>query len=200
MIVQALLVDPHPIVRKAVKEVLKTAYPFIRIKEFSGGQDLLREICGFGWAFVIMDIHLPDQNAIGIIKKAKARCPMTPIIVFSMYPETQSANRALRAGALAYLSKDRSVDDLIDTVGSALGVRQPQRCQEATGSQHTILSRREVQVLKLFAQGLSRSEMAKKLRISEKTVSTYKSQLVQKLELRNFAELIHYALGEGIAD
>jgi DNA-binding NarL/FixJ family response regulator len=200
MMAQALLVDPHPIVRKAVKEVLKTAYPFIRMKEFSGRQDLLSEICGFAWAFVIMDIHLPDQNAIEIIKKAKARCPMTPIIVFSMYPKRQSATRALRAGALAYVSKDRPVDDLIDAVGSALGVRQPQRCQEATGSQHTILSRREVQVLKLFAQGLSRREMAKKLRICEKTVSTYKSQLIQKLELRNFAELIHYALGEGIID
>jgi DNA-binding NarL/FixJ family response regulator len=198
MMAQALVVDAHAIVRKAVKEVLKKAFPFIGIKEFEGGQNLLREICGFPWALVMMDIHLPGQNAIEIIKKAKARCPMTPIIVFSMYSDKQYATRAFSAGAVAYLSKDRSLDDLIDTVGTVLQVRRSQKREEATERQPAMLSGREVQVLKLFAQGLSRSQIAKELRIKERTVSTYKTQLIQKLELRNFADLIHYAIEEGI--
>ncbi len=198
MMTQALIVDGHAIVRKAVKEVLKTAFPFIGVKESSGEQDLLREICGFSWDLVMMDIYLPGQNAIEIIKEAKVRCPKTPIIVFSLYSERQYATRAFRAGAVAYLSKDRSLDDLINAVGTALGVRRPLRRQVASECQPTLLSGREGEVLKLLAQGLSRKEIAKQLNIKERTVSTYKTQLIQKLELRNFAELIHYAIEEGI--
>jgi DNA-binding NarL/FixJ family response regulator len=195
---EALLVDTHAIVRKAVKEVLRTAFPCIGIKESSGGQDLVGEICGFPWAFVMMDIHLPGQNAIEIIKMAKSCCPMTPIIVFSTYSERQYATRALRAGAVVYLSKDRSLDDLIDAVRLALDVRRPQKRLDATVCKPTMLSRREREVLKLFAQGLSRKEIAKRLSIKERTVSTYKTQLFEKLDLRNFAELINYAIEEGI--
>ena len=196
---KALIVDGHAIVRRAVKEVLKKAFPFVESEESPGGQDVLREICGFPWALVIIDIHLPGQNAIEIIRKAKARCGMTPIIVFSMYPARQYATRAFRAGAIAYLSKDRSLSDLIDTIGTALGVRRRQKRQEQeTGCQSTRLSSREGQVLRLFAQGFSRSQIANQLQIKERTVSTYKTQLIQKLDLRNFAELIHYAIQEGI--
>ena len=198
MTAQALLVDAHPIVRKAVKQVLQTAFPLICVKESSGGNDVVGQICGYPWALVIMDIHLPGQNGIEIIKKAKASCPMTPIIVFGTYSERQYAARAFRAGAIAYLSKDRSLDDFINTVRTAFDRRQPQKRREATGSESMVLSDREVQVLKLFVKGLSRREIARELKIKERTVSTYKTQIIEKLDLRNFAELIHYAIEEGI--
>ena len=199
MMPQVLLVDAHPIVRKALKEVLQTALPFIGIKDSSGGGELVREICGYPWALVVMDIHLPGQNGIEVIKKAKACCPVTPIIVFGTYSERQYADHALRAGAINYLSKDRSVCDLIDTVRTTLHGGQSKKRRESTGSK-SILSEREVQVLRLFAKGLSRTEIAQQLKIKERTVSTYKTKLIEKLDLRNFAELIRYAIAEGIIE
>lgn len=198
MMAQALLVDAHPIVRKAVKQVLQTAFPFLGVKESSGGNDVVRDICGYPWALVIMDINLPGQNGIAIIKKAKTSCPMTPIMVFGTYSERRYAARAYRAGAIAYLSKDRSIDHFINTVGTVLERRQPKKLREGTGSESTVLSDRELQVLKLFAKGLSRREIARKLKIKERTVSTYKTKLIEKLDVGNFAELIHYAIEEGI--
>lgn len=198
MMAQALLVDAHPIVRKAVKQVLQTAFPFLGVKESSGGNDVVREICEYPWALVIMDINLPGQNGIAIIKKAKASCPMTPIMVFGTYSERRYAARAHRAGATAYLSKDRSIDHFINTVGTVLDWQKPKARREVTVSESTVLSERELQVLKLFAKGLSRREIARELKIKETTVSTYKTKLIEKLDLRNFAELIHYAIEEGI--
>lgn len=198
MMAQALLVDAHPIVRKAVKQVLQTAFPFLGVKESSGGNDVVREICEYPWALVIMDINLPGQNGIAIIKKAKASCPMTPIMVFGTYSERRYAARAHRAGAIAYLSKDRSIDHFINTVGTVLDWQKPKARREVTVSESTVLSDRELQVLKLFAKGLSRREIARELKIKETTVSTYKTKLIEKLDLRNFAELIHYAIEEGI--
>lgn len=198
MMAQALLVDAHPIVRKAVKQVLQTAFPFLGVKESSGGNDVVREICGYPWALVIMDINLPGQNGIAIIKKATASCPMTPIMVFGTYSEIRYAARAHHAGAIAYLSKDRSIDHFINTVRTVLDWQQPKARREVTRSESTVLSDRELQVLKLFAKGLSRREIARELKIKETTVSTYKTKLIEKLDLRNFAELIHYAIEEGI--
>ena len=198
MMAQALFVDAHPIVRKAVKQVLQTAFPFLAVKESSGGNDVVREICGYSWALVIVDINLPGQNGIDIIKKAKASCQNTPIMVFGSYSERRYAARSFRAGAIAYVSKDCSIDHFINTVGRLLERRQPKMRREATGYESTILSDREAQVLRLFAKGLSRREIARDLKIKERTVSTYKTKLIEKLDLRNFAELIRYAIEEGM--
>jgi DNA-binding NarL/FixJ family response regulator len=198
MMAQTLLVDPHPIVRKAIKQVLQTAFPFLGVKEFADGNDVVREICAYPWALVIMDINLPGQNGIEIIKKAKASCPMTPVLVFGTYSERRYAARAYRAGAIAYLSKDCSLDHFINTVRTVLDKRQPQKRRDDTRSKSTVLPDREVQVLRLFVKGLSRKEIARALKIKDRTVSTYKTKLIEKLDLRSFAELIHYAIEEGI--
>jgi DNA-binding NarL/FixJ family response regulator len=198
MMAQALLMDAHPIVRKAIKQVLQTAFPFLGVKEFSDGNDVVREICAYPWALVVMDINLPGKNGLHILREAKARCPGTPIIVFSLFPEDRYAARAYRAGAIAYLSKNSSLDHFINTVGTVLDRRQPKKRRESTVSESTVLSDREVQVLRLFVKGLSRKEIARALKIKERTVSTYKTKLIEKLDLRSFAELIDYAIEEGI--
>jgi len=198
MTVQALFVDAHPIVRKAVRQVLQTAFPFLRVKESSGDNDVVREICGYPWALVIMDINLQGQDGIEIIKKAKASCPPTPIMVFGTYSERRYAARASRAGAIAYVSKDCSMDHFISRVAALLEKRQPKMRREVTGFESTVLSDREAQVLRLFAKGLSRKQIARDLKIKERTVSTYKTKLIEKLDVQNFAELIRYAIEEGI--
>jgi DNA-binding NarL/FixJ family response regulator len=189
---QALVVDDHPIVRDGIKELLQRAFPSVVIKDSSGTDGVVQEICAHPWAFVVLDINLPGQNGLDIIKKTKARQPDIPIIVFSLYSERQYAARALRAGAVAYLSKERPPRDLIE--GGP--IKKP---REVLVSQ-PVLSDREVQVLALFVRGMSRKEISQELNINEKTVSTYRARLLHKLDVKNLVELIRYAVEEGLVD
>lgn len=196
---QALVVDDHPIVRDGIKELLQKAFPSVTIKDSSGADGLLDEVCSYPWAFVILDINIPGQNGLDIIKKTKARRPEIPIIVFSLYPERQYAARALRAGAAAYLSKERPPGDLVEIAKSILEGGTVKKPREVMVSQ-PLLSDREVQVLSLFVRGLSRKEISQELNINEKTVSTYRARLLHKLGVRNLVELIRYAVEEGLVD
>jgi DNA-binding NarL/FixJ family response regulator len=196
---QALVVDDHPIVREGIKDLLQRAFPSVIIKDSSGADGILQEICGQPWAFVILDINLPGQNGLDIIKKTKVRQPDIPIIVFSLYSERQYAARALRAGAVAYLSKERPPGDLIETVKTALEGGPIKKPREVMVSQ-PVLSDREVQVLALFVRGMSRKEISQELNINEKTVSTYRARLLHKLDVKNLVELIRYAVEEGLVD
>jgi DNA-binding NarL/FixJ family response regulator len=196
---QALVVDDHPIVRDGIKELLQRAFPSVVIKDSSGTDGVVQEICAHPWAFVVLDINLPGQNGLDIIKKTKARQPDIPIIVFSLYSERQYAARALRAGAVAYLSKERPPRDLIETVKTALEGGPIKKPREVLVSQ-PVLSDREVQVLSLFVRGMSRKEISQELNINEKTVSTYRARLLHKLDVKNLVELIRYAVEEGLVD
>ena len=195
----ALIVDDHPVVRDGVRDILQRTFPSIQIKVSSGGAGLLEEVCGTSWAFIVLDINLPGQNGLNIIRQAKTCCSTIPILVFSLYSERQYAARALRAGAVAYISKDRPPGDLIETVTAILEGKPLNKPRELMVSQ-PLLSDREVQVLGLLVRGLDRKEIAQELKINEKTVSTYRARLLQKLEVKNTVELIRYALDEGLVD
>ena len=195
---QALVVDDHPIVRDGVKDLLQKAFPSISVTASSGEDGVLQYICENQWAFVVLDVNLPGQNGIDIIKKAKACCPNVSIVVFSLFSREQYAARALRAGAVAYVSKDRSPHDLVDAVKMILH-GGPIKKPVATLTQPT-LSDREIQILNLFAKGMSRKEISQALDINGKTVSTYKARLLHKLGLRNLVDLVHYAEEARLAD
>ena len=192
---QALIVDDHPLVCQGVKELLQTSFPSLEVKTSAGGDGLLGELCGTSWAFVVLDVSLPDQCGLTILKRIKSCRPQIPIIVFSAHPESQYAGRALRAGAVAYLSKARSPRDLIELARQILTGRQIRR----SVAKLPALSARERQVLQLLAKGLRRVEISKKLRISPKTVSAHQGNLLLKLDLRNVVELVRYAIEEGSA-
>ena len=195
---QALVVDDHPIVCEGVRELLQSAFPSIAVKASSGHNGVLEEVCGRPWAFVVLDIGLPGHNGIEIIKHAKACSPTIPIVVFSVFSEDQYAARALRAGASAYLSKDRSPLDLVNAVKMALEGKPTRTPGEAMVQ--PVLSDREIQVLNLFAKGMSRKDIAQALKIDGKTVSTYKARLQHKLGLRNLVDLFRYAEEQGLVD
>ncbi len=192
---QALVVDDHPLICEAVKGLLQKAFPELDVHVSSGGENVLEDVCRKPWAVVVLDINLPGQNGIDILKKTRRCCGDTPIIVFSLFSETQYASRALRAGAAAYLSKDCSPLDLVELVRDILvgnKIKRPIVKQPA-------LSDRELEVLTLLGKGMRRNEIAKRLSLSEKTVSTYQARLMEKLEVANVIELIRYAIEEGLA-
>jgi DNA-binding NarL/FixJ family response regulator len=190
---QALVVDDHPLVCQGVKELLQTHFPFLSVKTSAGGQDVLQELCGTPWAFVVLDVSLPDQCGFKLLKQIKVSCPKIPIIVFSAHSERQYAARALRAGAIAYFSKERSPGDLVELVRKILIGTHIKR----SVIKPLILSPRERQVLALLAKGMRRAEISQHLEISEKTVSAHQANLLLKLDLRNVVELVRYAIEEG---
>lgn len=103
---QGLVIDDHPIVREGIKDLLQKAVPALSITTSPGTEGVLEEVCGRHWAFVVVDLNLPGFHGFDIVKQAKSHCPKTPILVFSLYAEEQYADRALRAGAVAYISKE----------------------------------------------------------------------------------------------
>jgi DNA-binding NarL/FixJ family response regulator len=181
MMPEGLVVEDHPIVREGIKDLLQKAFPSILIRTSSGTNGVLDEVCARQWAFVVLDINLPGHNGLDVVKKAKACCPAIPILIFSLFAEEHYAARAYRAGAVAYLSKDRPPSELVELVKVALRGDTVKRCP----SSQPVLSDREIQVLSLLAQGKNRQEIAHALDIHEKTVSTYKTRLLYKLGLRN---------------
>jgi DNA-binding NarL/FixJ family response regulator len=190
---QALVVDDHPIVRLGIKHLLTKAFPSIYIRESPGTDGVVEEICGSGWAFVTLDIRLLGQNGLHIIRQLKTCCPGVPIIVFSLFSEDQYRSRALREGAAAYVSKDRSPVELVEAVRSVLLGKKQQLEKRRI---KLTLSDRERQVLKLLARGLGRQQIADALGISDKTVSTYKMRLQDKLNARTTIDLIRFAVDE----
>jgi DNA-binding NarL/FixJ family response regulator len=117
---QGLVIDDHPIVREGLKDLLQKAVPALSITTSPGTEGVLEEVCGRHWAFVVLDLNLPGFHGLDIVKQAKSHCPKTPILVFSLYAEEQYADRALRAGAVAYISKDRPPSALVESVKAAL--------------------------------------------------------------------------------
>jgi DNA-binding NarL/FixJ family response regulator len=196
MMKKALVVDDHPLVRRGVKALLENTFPFLSVTESTGTDHVLEEVCRAPWAFVILDINLPGKNGIDVVRKAKRCCPNTPIIVFSMFPESHYATSALRAGALEYLSKDRPPLDLLAAVNTALQgqlIKKPRKTRVGPA-----LSERELEVLNFLVKGMSRKEISIRLGISGKTVSTHRANIMHKLNLQNLSELIRYAFEEGL--
>lgn len=193
---QALVVDDHPLVRDGIKDLLEKSFPSLEITTSAGTGNVTEEVCDGAWAFVVLDINLPDENGLDIIKRAKAKRPDLPIIVFSLYSERQYGARALRAGAAAYLSKDSPPQDLVALVGDVL---QGRKIKQSIARQ-PVLSNREMQVLSLLTKGFGRKAISEQMNISRKTVSTYQARLMVKLDVRNLMELIRYAVEEGLTD
>lgn len=192
---QALVVDDHPLVRQALKALLQTHFPSLEVTTSAGGNGILQEVCGTLWAFVVLDVSLPEQSGLNILKQTRGCCPELPIIVYSAHPERQYAGRALLAGAVAYYSKESSPWELLEIVRQII---EGGKIIRAIAKQ-PILSARERQVLRLLAKGMPRVEISQQLKISRKTVSAHQANLLLKLELRNVAELIRYAIEEGLA-
>ena len=194
---EALIVDDHSIVRRGVADLLQRSFPDIKVRESQGGVSLVNEICWHPWAFVILDMNMPGLDGLDVIKKVHANRPNVSIIVFSLYSEKHYAARALQAGARAYISKDRSPEELVDAVRTIVtGGQLPSYVPLS----RPLLSDREIEVLSLITKGLRGKEIAHHLDIHEKTVSTYRSRLLHKLNLRSLVDLIQYGAKEGFVE
>lgn len=204
-----LIADDHPIVREGIKRLVEDRFDSVLVHESKNGQDAVEAIRSQGWDIVILDINLPDRNGLEVLKEAKVLRATLPVIILSAYPQEQYAFRAFKAGADAYLTKESAPYELIAAIET---VRAGSKYVNATvvgqlvgriGSDqpilpHSLLSDRETEVLRMFANGNSLKEIGHSLGISDKTVSTYRARILMKLRLRSTVDLLRYALDHGI--
>ena len=208
---KVLLVDDHAVVRRGLRNLFADEIAGAECHEAATGEEAVAIVEKQAFDVVVLDISMPRRGGLDALKDLQARQPKLPVIVLSQHAEEQYAVRALRAGARAYLSKNGAPEELVRAVQKVLsGGRYvteslADRLAGALdlgheGALHDSLSDRELQVLRMLASGKSTKEIAIELSLSEKTVSTYRSRLLEKLNLTGNAELMRYALREGLVD
>ena len=203
--IRILIADDHAVVRKGLKQILLEHYPTAVIGEAVDAETLITASITEKWDVVICDMSMPGRSGLDALNHIKQSCPELPVLIMSMYPEDQYAVRVLKAGASGYLGKDTIHDDIvnaIETIRMGKKFITPSIAEKiadvfdsgTTRKLHEKLSDREFDVFKLLATGKSVSEIGEQLSLSTTTVSTYRSRIMDKLNMRVNADLTRYAL------
>lgn len=206
-----LIVDDHAVVRQGIKQILTEMSEPATIGEAANGSDAIRLLRDDSWDMVLLDIGLPGKNGIEVLKQIKSEWKKLPVLMLSMYSEDQYALRAIRAGAAGYMTKESAPDELLSAISKvrnggryiSAGVAEKlvfELDEAASGLPHQTLSDREFEVLRLIASGKTVSEIADMLSLSVKTISTYRSRILEKMKMKHNAELTHYALKHELVD
>jgi len=203
--IKILVADDHAIVREGLKQIIADIPDIVVADEASSGQEVLEKASKHDYDLVLLDITMPDRGGLDILKELKSQRPELPILVLSIHPEEQYAVRALKGGASGYLTKESAPDELIMAIRKAsLGgkyisssLAEKLAFDLETGIEklpHETLSDREYQVMCMIALGKRVKEIAEELSLSKKTISTYRSRVLQKMQMKNNAELTRYAI------
>lgn len=202
--IEVLVVDDHAVVREGLKQVLSENQDILVAGEASCGKDVLSQVKSRNWDVVVLDISLPDISGFDLLKTLKKLRPEMPVLILTMHGEEQYALRTYKAGAAGYLTKETAPDQLVNAIRKVAAGRKyvtPSLAErlltiihETTGPLHERLSDREFQVFCDLSKGATLGAIAEKLGLSIKTVSTYRSRLLEKLHLSNNAELVQYAI------
>jgi two-component system invasion response regulator UvrY len=200
-----LVADDHAIIRKGLVLILKEEFPGSLVGEVVNGVAVLAELKNQNYDVLIMDISMPDKNGIETLKQIRSNGNAIPILMLSIHPEEQYAVRVLKGGASGFLNKNSATAELVGAVRKVLnGGRyvSPSLSEKLLGNLESgdqgvliaSLSDREVEVTQQIAKGKTVTEIASELSLSVNTISTYRTRILEKLDLKNTAELIRFAL------
>jgi len=203
-----LLIDDHPIVRLGVRRILSEHFDPVFIGEAGDAENGTTQALAGEWDVVVLDVTMPGAVGLDVLKHLREQRPTLPILVLSIHPANQFARRALHAGASGYLTKDSAPSELVGAIEDVKrGKRYVSEAVKATmaGTRsqlatHEALSDREYQALRMLGSGRTVSEISEELGLSVKTVSTYRARVLQKLGMRTNAELMRYAMENGLLD
>lgn len=206
---RVLIADDHALVRAGLRQYLQEGARFALIAEASSGSQTLDMLRGARFDLLILDIHMPDRGGLDILKHVRASHPETRVLVLSGYPERQYAVNVLKAGASGYLSKESAPDELLKAVNQVLAGKRyvsPSLAEQLVAELgadhdrplHEGLSEREFQIFCKIAAGQSVSEIANELSLSVKTVSTYRTRVLEKMCFKSNADITTYALRNGL--
>ncbi|OIR08471.1 response regulator UvrY [mine drainage metagenome] len=209
--IKVLIADDHALIRKGLKQLLDDTDDMRVIGEAENGMQAIRMAEETAYDVVLLDISMPDKHGVEVLKQLKASKPQLPVLMLSMHPEEQYALRSMKAGAAGYLNKQSAPMQLVTAIRQVASGKKyistelaeqlanglSQGYQELL---HQTLSNREYQTLCLMASGKKLSEMADIMSLSPKTVSVYRSRLLEKMKLKNNAEAIHYAISNHLIE
>ncbi len=209
--IRVLIVDDHAIVRQGLRRILEEADGMNVEGEAANGIEALKMMRAAEWDIVLLDISMPEKNGIDTLKQIMERNKEAQVLVLSMYPEDQYAVRMMKAGASGYLTKETAPEQLVKAIRTVVAGKKyisPTlaellllECGADSGKPpHEILSDREYQVLRLIGSGKKVSEIAAMLSLSVKTISTYRAHILDKMNLKNNAELIYYVMNNGLKE
>jgi two-component system, NarL family, invasion response regulator UvrY len=205
-----LVVDDHAIVREGLVRLLGGADPQWQVSEASGGAQALELLRGEAFDLVLVDLSMPGISGLDLIRRLRAGCAHTRVLVLSMHAEEEYALRAFKAGAQGYVTKDRATTELVTAVrkvaaGGAFVT--PQLAERVVmqlnglggaGAAHATLSDRELEVLRRVVAGQRLTDIATELHLSVKTISTHKTRIQHKLGLTSMAALVRYGMEQGL--
>ena len=192
-------------VRHGLKQILADEFKRATFGEARNAQEALDLVWKDNWDVVILDITMPGRSGLEVLREIKKSKPKIPVLVLSMHPENQFAVRVLKRGASGYMTKESAAVELVGAINKVLAggryvsntLAEKLATYLSTDTQRPaqeLLSDREFQVLRLIASGKIVSEIARELSLSVKTISTYRTRILEKMGLRNNAELMHYAM------
>jgi two-component system, NarL family, invasion response regulator UvrY len=211
MSLRILIAEDHAIVREGVRQLLIDRGIAVEVAQAETGAEALAQASKHVYDVILLDISLPDMNGVEVLKRLKRKAPRVPVLMFSMYREDQYAVRALKAGASGYLSKTGDSAQMIAAIQQVAAGRKyvsPAMAEALAdyvsfdGEQmpHEKLSDREYQTLCMLASGKRLTDIAETLSLSVKTVSVYRTRLLEKMKLRNNAELTFYVMSNRLVD
>lgn len=207
--IRVILADDHGVVREGIRRLLEERNGISVVAEAASVPELLEKLSKTPTDVLVLDIAMPGPGIVETLRQVQAIQPRARPLVLTAHPESDYAVRVLRAGAAGYLTKDRSLEQLVDAIrrvyrggmyvspslGEALALRLGRDGGEAG---HAALSDREFEVLKGLSEGETLKAIAARMKLSPKTVTTYRSRILQKLGLRSNADLVRYSMEHGL--
>jgi DNA-binding NarL/FixJ family response regulator len=206
-----LIADDHEVVRRGLRQILTDEFPKLQIGDAANARDAVEAVRKQSWDAVLLDINMPGRSGLEMLEELKQLRPALPVVVLTAFPEADYAVRAFKLGASAYVTKESASDELLAALRKALAGGRYVTASlaeklaatiagDAPAAPHETLSNRELQVLRLIAQGRTVKEVAAELSLSEKTIGTYRTRLSEKMGLSTNVELTRYALQHKLVD
>lgn len=207
--IKVLIADDHPVVRQGLHQILSAHPENFQIGEAENCLDAVRQVRNAQWDVVLLDISMPGKSGLDALKQIRNEKPQTQVLIFTIHPEEHYGLRALRAGAAGYLTKACNPDILMAAIlriaqgGKYITQSLAEKLAGALDTDmerppHETLTDREYQIFNLLAAGKTVSEIAAVLALSVKTISTHRTKILSKMNLRNNAELMHYFMRNGL--
>ena len=203
--IRILIADDHTVVRKGLRQILAEEFTDAYIEDVPDAEEVIKKVIKEKWDVVISDLTMPGQSGLDVLLFIKQKYPSIPVLILSIHPEEQYAIRVLKAGASGYLSKDTAPDELVNAVKRVMQGKKyitlsiaekiaNSLDNDSDKKLHELLSDREFNVFKMLAAGKSVGEIAESLSLSVTTVSTYRTRILSKMNMKTNANLTLYAI------
>lgn len=207
--IKILIADDHAIVREGLKQIVLETPDMVISREAVDGSSTLEHVRETEFDVIVLDLSMPGMSGLDILKQLKVENPKLPVLILSMHPEEQYAVRCFKAGASGYVTKQSAPDELISAIRKvvqggkyislALAEKLVDFIEAGTDKlPHETLSDREFQIMRRISAGKRLKEIAEELFLSDKTVSTYRSRILDKMGMKSNSELTQYAVRNGL--